>query len=80
MKLTEQVERYWENTKRLMRLKRKDLVETWNEMKEKLTQKPCFKYRPSRPRYPPISPFLPDADTIWENRSPYHLQKKTADI
>ena len=25
---------------------------------------PCFKYRPSRPRYRPISPFLPAFDTI----------------
>ena len=35
--------------------------------------RPCFKYRPSQPRYRPISPFLSAADTIWENRSPYHL-------
>ena len=34
---------------------------------------PCFKYRP---RYWPISPFLPAADTIWRNRSLYRLQKK----
>ena len=27
-----------------------------------------------------ISPFLPAADTIWENRSPYRLQQKTTDI
>ena len=40
----------------------------------------CFKYRQSRPRYRPISPFLPAADTIWENRSPYRLQRKTTDI
>jgi len=25
---------------------------------------PCFKYRTSRPRYRPISPFLPAVDTI----------------
>ena len=24
--------------------------------------------------------FLPAADTVWENRSPYHLQQKMADI
>ena len=41
---------------------------------------PCFKYRPIRPRYRPISPFLPAADMIWGNRSPYRLQQKTADI
>ena len=41
---------------------------------------PSFKYRPIRPRYRPISPFFPAADTIWGNRSPYHLQQKTADI
>ena len=40
----------------------------------------CFKSRLIRPRYRPISPFLPAADTIWENRSPYRLQQKTADI
>jgi len=36
----------------------------------------CFKYRPIRPRYHPISPFLSAADTIWENRSSYRLQQK----
>jgi len=41
---------------------------------------PCFKYWPSQPRYRPISLFLPAADTIWEYRSPYRLQQKTADI
>ena len=41
---------------------------------------PCFKYRPSRPRYRPIPPFLLVADTVWENRSPYLLQQKMADI
>ena len=41
---------------------------------------PCFKYRPSRPRYRPISPFLSAADTIWRNCSPYRLQQKTTDI
>jgi len=39
---------------------------------------PCFKYQPSRPRYHPISPFLPTADSTWENRSPYRLQQKMA--
>jgi len=28
----------------------------------------------------PISPFLPLADTIGKNRSPYRLQQETADI
>ena len=32
---------------------------------------PCFKYRP---RYRPISHFLPAADVIWGNRLPYRLQ------
>ena len=41
---------------------------------------PCFKYRPSQPRYRPISPFLPAADTIWENRSPYRLQQNKRPI
>jgi len=41
--------------------------------------KPCFKYRPSRPRYRSISPFLTAADTIWGKRSPYRLQQKTAE-
>ena len=31
------------------------------------SQDPCFKYQPSRPRYCPISPFLPAVDTILEN-------------
>ena len=31
--------------------------------------RPRFKYRLSRPRYRPISHFLPATDTIWENRS-----------
>ena len=38
---------------------------------------PCFKYRPSWSRYRLISPFLPGADTMWENRLPYRLLQKT---
>ena len=41
---------------------------------------PCFKYRPSRLRYRPISPFLPVVDTIWGNHSTYHSQQKMIDI
>ena len=41
---------------------------------------PCFKYRPSRLRYRPISSFLPAADTIWRNRSSCRLQQKMTDI
>ena len=44
------------------------------------TQDLCFKYRPSRQRYRLIFSFLPTAGTKRENRSPYCLQQKTADI
>ena len=37
---------------------------------------PCFKYWPCQSRNRLISPFLPTADTIWENRLPYRLQQK----
>jgi len=43
-------------------------------------KKSCFKYRPSRSRYRTISPFLPVADTIWRNCSPYRLHQKMTDI
>ena len=52
-------------------------VQTLKAKLSAITMNPCFKYRP---RYRPISPFLPVTDTIWENRLPYRLQQKTADI
>ena len=39
MKLTGQARQYWENFERMMRYKREDLVETWEDMKEKLMLK-----------------------------------------
>ena len=39
MKLTGQAGQYWENLKRMMRYRRKDPVETWEGMKEKLILK-----------------------------------------
>ena len=47
---------------------------------DRINYEPCFKYRLSRLRYRLISPFLPAAYTMWENRSPYRLQQKTTDI
>jgi len=38
---------------------------------------PCFKYRPSRSRYRPISHFLLVGNTIWENRSPVSFVEKS---
>ena len=52
----------------------------WESTMSSTWHRPCFKYRPCRPRYQPRYLFLPAADTIWKNRSPYHLQQKTADI
>ena len=49
-------------------------------MQTQITNRPCFKYRPIRPRNRPISPLLPVGDTIWENCLSYRLQQKTADI
>jgi len=45
-----------------------------SDLAAQICWQPCFKYRPSRPRYRPISLFLPAADTIWENRLTYRLQ------
>ena len=39
MKLSGQTRQYWENTEMLMRFRREESVETWDEMKEKLRQK-----------------------------------------